>query len=341
MNKKKLNTKSTKPKTAGRKPAKRRKRSVKQRKKRPFVLFLVIVTLLSGIGGYVFTSNPGLWGTITSTAGGIVGAIGDAIFDGDVHVVIPVEGEVVVHFIDVGQGDATLIQTTGGSVLIDGGDNHMGGRVVDYLRRAGVTELTYVIATHPHADHIGGLIAVLNEMPVRTLIMPPVAHTTLTFERFLDAIEYNNVPLQAPVAGSAFSVGDVGFTIIGPNSAGHANLNNYSVSLRVTHGATAFIFTGDAEVPAEHEKIAAGHNLSADVLRVGHHGSSTSTTQEFLDAVRPSIAVISAGAGNAYGHPHNTVMSRLRTLGITIYRTDQHGNIAIVSDGATLRVYHD
>jgi len=245
-------------------------------------------------------------------------------------------GQAAVHFIDVGQGDAVLIQTTEGHALIDGGDNHMGERVVQHLRDAGVSELSYVIATHPHADHIGGLIDVLDTFPVGTLILPNVAHTTQTFERFLDAIENNNVQLREPVAGSTFYVGDAVFTIIAPNSYGHANLNNYSVSMRMVLGDTSFIFTGDAEVDSEMEMISAGHVLYSDVLHVGHHGSSTSTTQEFFDAVSPEIAVIQLSADNTYGHPHREVRDRL--AGVAVYRSDEHGDIILVTDGESITV---
>ena len=335
-------------KKTGKSKAGKSKISKNRRKSRPArakgrisLPWSLLILITSGILGYTFTSNLDIWDSITQMADSAWDTVSNTFPDADSHPIVPSDNEVIVHFIDVGQGDSVLIQSTQGNVLIDGGDNHMGGHVSDYLHRAGVAELTYVIATHPHADHIGGLIEVLNQFPVGRLIMPPVAHTTVTFERFLDAIESNGVPLKEPIAGSGFSVGDAHFTIIAPNSTGHTDFNDYSVSLHMNFGATSFIFTGDSEAAAELEMLSAGHNLSSDVLHVGHHGSTTSTAQEFLDAVNPSIAVISVGADNSYGHPHNAVMSRMRVAGIKIYRTDHHGNIVIVSDGANLIVYHD
>ena len=320
--------KNHKRKKAAQKRAIRRKGRIS-----PIILILVLVVAI--ISGYIFMENPDLWDSVTQIADGIFEA------DDQPAIILPVDGEMLVHFIDVGQGDAVLVQTAGGTVLIDGGDRHMGTRVADYLRHVGISEITYMIATHPHADHIGGLIEVLHQFPVNTLIMPPVAHTTITFERFLDAIEQSDATLREPVPGSTFSVGDAVFTIIAPNSTGHNNLNDYSVSLRLVHGSLAFVFTGDAYTSSEQEMIAAGHRLSANVLHLGHHGSSTSSGQQFLDAVNPEIAVISVAADNSYGHPHNAVMSRLRVAGVRIYRTDQHGNVVISSDGTNLAVHHD
>lgn len=244
----------------------------------------------------------------------------------------------VAHFIDVGQGDATLIQTSGGNALIDGGDRRAADAFTRYLRDAGVSSIAYVIATHPHADHIAGLVNVLYEFEVGAVIMPRVAHTTVTFERLLDAIEEKNIPVIEPVPGATFRLGDAVLTIVAPNSGGHRNLNNYSVSALVTYGATSFLFTGDAEVESEDEMLANGLDLSAQVLHVGHHGSRTSTTEAFLQAVSPKIAVISVGASNSFGHPNAEVVQRLESSGARVYRTDMHGTIVIASDGSALTV---
>ena len=294
------------------------KRSAKRRKRNQTRRMHPVATALL----FIAVTIAGYWGVTT-------------IIDSPVYIVLT-DGEAAIHFIDVGQGDSVLIQTTQGSVLIDGGDNNMGTRVTQYIRDAGISELAYVIATHPHADHIGGLVTVLGEFPIGILIMPNVVHDTRTFERFLDAIEDNDVPLMEPVVGNSFFVGEAEFTIIAPNSETYQDLNDYSVSLRMTLGATSFIFTGDAERRSETEMLQ--HYISADVLHVGHHGSRTSTIQEFLDAVDPSIAVISVGSDNIHGHPHDDVVDRLIEAGIRIYRTDLHGHVVIVTDGVDLSV---
>lgn len=296
-----------------------------------------VIALLAGVGGFLFHSNPAWWNRVTDAAIEIWDGI-TGFFGGSANIA---EGYVHVHFIDVGQGDAVLIHAAEGAVLIDGGDNPMGGRVLEYIRNQGIRELTYVIATHPHADHIGGLIAVVNEMPIGTLIMPQIAHNTRTFERFIDALENNDINVKAPVAGETFLVGDVVFTIIAPVYNHYANINDHSVSLRLVFGDISFVFTGDAEVASERDMVASGRNLSADVLHVGHHGSTTSTTEVFLDAVSPGIAVISVGADNGHGHPHGAVVTRLISHGVRIYRTDIHGNIVIVTDGENVWTTHD
>jgi len=263
---------------------------------------------------------------------------GDRVFP-EQSPVLPGPGEIFVHFIDVGQGDATLIQSRDHAVLIDGGEPRYGQHVISYLRSAGVTRLDYVVATHPHSDHIGGLIAVLAQKEVGRLLMPDATHNTVPFENFLAAIENHDIPVTIPAIGDRISAGIIYMTVLAPTPGHHANLNNASIVLRMVHGATAFLFTGDAEVASEQAMLAGGHNLQAHVLGVGHHGSRTSTTQEFLDAVNPVAAVISAGRNNQHGHPHREVLDRLNAANVRILRTDERGSILMSTDGEEIRFW--
>ena len=250
-------------------------------------------------------------------------------------------GDVTVTFIDVGQGDSTLIQTETGAMLIDGGVRAAYEVISELLHSEGIYHLDYVVATHPHADHIGGLVPLIdnnNGISIGTVIMPNVAHTTRTFENFLTALLKHDIHVAEPYPGKLLELDDVVFTIVAPNSSVYDNLNNYSIVLIMDHGDNSFIFTGDAEHESELEIIAAFDDISADVLRVGHHGSRTSTSTEFLDAISPSYAVISAGEGNQYGHPHDVVIERLTERGIHILLTYEHGNISIVSDGEIIKI---
>jgi len=252
-------------------------------------------------------------------------------------IVADAEGDMVIHFIDVGQADATFIVTDGGTMLIDAGSRRSGPRVVEYLQELGIEEITYVVATHPHEDHIGGMDLVLNAFTIGTVPLPDISHTTATYERMIEAIETHNIPTYAPLAGHVFEMGGAVFTVIHPthNDNGR-NLNDWSISKHVAFGNFSMVTTGDAEIPAEREMIATGLNLSAEVLRLGHHGSRTSTTQEFLDAVDPSIVIIQVGADNRYGHPHQEVMDRL--TGMRIYRNDHHGDIVLTTDGTNIDI---
>ncbi|MCL2405132.1 MAG: MBL fold metallo-hydrolase [Defluviitaleaceae bacterium] len=253
--------------------------------------------------------------------------------------VVAVDGQLEMHFIDVGQADGVLIITDGGTMLIDAGDHRGSGqRLVNYIQDLGITELTYVIGTHPHADHIGGMHIVLDTFDIGTLLLPPVSHTTQVYERMITAIENNNVNTRVAMVGDVIHIGDAVFTILHPNDEDHWGLNCWSVSVRMAFGETSLVVTGDAERPAEMAMLESGQYLSADILRVGHHGSRTSTSQEFFDAVSPSIAVIQVGEGNRYNHPHDCVMERLSDAGVRIYRNDHHGDIIITSDGRNLDV---
>ena len=251
----------------------------------------------------------------------------------------PIEGEIRVHFIDVGQGDSILVQSTDHAVLIDAGPPAAGQSLVIYLESLGIRRLDYVIATHPHSDHIGGMPGVLDRFLVGELWMPDVAHDTATFERFLDAIERNHLEITTVQAGDVLSAGPIRMIAVSPNRGGYGNLNDYSIVLHMQYGLTSFLFTGDAESLSENEMIAAGWNLQADILNVGHHGSRTSTTDSFLYAVDPQFAVISLAAGNQFNHPHPEVLERLTRRGIEVLRTDELGTIVMSTDGEYIYLY--
>jgi len=242
--------------------------------------------------------------------------------------------EIRVHYIDVGQGDAILIQSAQNAVLIDGGDTKAHQALIDYLRSAEVKDIDYVIATHPHADHIGGLPRVVKQFGVRGVIMPDVVHTSGTFEKLIAAIEKKGIRITVPKVGDAFAAGIIKFTVLAPGKK-FKDLNNMSVVVRMAHGETSFLFTGDAEDKSENEMLKSRQPLRADVLKVGHHGSRTSTTEDFLDAVRPSVAVISCGNDNSYNHPNKETLMKLGRpeRNIALFRTDADGTVVITTDG--------
>ena len=203
-----------------------------------------------------------------------------------------------VHFIDVGQGDSILIQSGDHDMLVDAGENDQGDTVVTYLHSQGIEKLDYVIGTHPHSDHIGGLDDVINNFSIDKVILPPVENTTKTYEDVLDAISSQGLKVTKPVAGDTYKLGYASFQIIAPNGNYGDDLNNWSVGIKLTNGDNSFVMCGDAESQAEADICASGINLSADVLKLGHHGSKTSTSGAFLNKVNPEYAVISCGMGN-------------------------------------------
>lgn len=244
-------------------------------------------------------------------------------------------GTLTVTWLDVGQGDAAVIQCGGQAMLIDGGKPEKSSYIYAWLQQHGLRYLDVIVATHVDADHIGGLSGALNYASVGTAYCPVTTGTTETFQSFVKYLAQRGKQITVPTAGATFTLGGAQVQILGPlHSAEDSNDN--SIVLKVSFGATSFLFTGDAERAEEQDLLNAGVNLQSTVLKVGHHGSDTSTSYPFLRAVAPQYAVISVGAGNSYGHPTEAVLSRLRDAGVTTFRTDMQGEITAVSDGQTV-----
>jgi competence protein ComEC len=247
--------------------------------------------------------------------------------------------DLTIHFIDVGQGDSILIQTPAQHLLIDGGERSAGPTVVNYLRGQGVKALDLVISTHPHSDHIGGLIDVLKAFPVKEVIDPAIIHTTKTFEEYLTLIEQKNIIFTEGRAGLSRELGDgIFMALLHPYKPSDAHLNDASVVTRLEYNQVSLLFTGDAEIISEREMISRGADLRSTILKVGHHGSSSSTSPAFLDAVNPVAAVIMVGAENKYNHPHTEIINRLQKTGVDVYRTDLNGTIIVQTDGVTYKI---
>ncbi len=239
-----------------------------------------------------------------------------------------------VHFIDVGQGDATLIKQGDHAMLIDAGDNDKGTAVQSYLQHQGVDHLDYAIGTHPDSDHVGGLDVILYKFSWDTVILPDLEKDTKTYQDVLRVIQDKREEITYPKAGTSYALGNAEFTIIAPVKEDYGdNWNDYSVGILLQFGENRFVFTGDAEEDAEQDMLAEGVDLSADVLKAAHHGSDTANTMEFLEEVNPDAVVISCGEGNSYGHPRAEAMNHFRSIGTEIYRTDEQGTIVAVSDG--------
>lgn len=244
-------------------------------------------------------------------------------------------GTLTVSWLDVGQGDAAVIQCGGQSMLIDGGKPEKSSYIYAWLQQHGLSYLDVIVATHVDADHIGGLSGALNYASVGTAYCPVTTGTTETFQSFVKYLARRGKQITVPTAGETFALGGAQVQILGPLHCAEDS-NDNSIVLKVSFGATSFLFTGDAERAEEQDLLNAGVNLQSTVLKVGHHGSDTSTSYPFLRAVAPQYAVISVGAGNSYGHPTEAVLSRLRDAGVTTFRTDMQGEITAVSDGQTI-----
>ena len=245
--------------------------------------------------------------------------------------------EMRVHFIDVGQGDSILIESPNGkTMLIDGGVKGAGQQVVSYLKELGVNKLDQVVATHPDADHIGGLIPVLQTIPIEQFYDSGKVHTSQTFEEMLMAIDQKNIPYYVPKTGDLIEF-DKDVTVKVLNANEHATDNNdASIVLKVVYGNVSFLLTGDAGIALEKEMMQ--NDVTATILKAGHHGSNTSSSEEFIRTVKPEVTILSYGEDNKYGHPHAEVVDRLQAMGSNIYATAESGTIIVATDGVNYTV---
>ena len=240
-----------------------------------------------------------------------------------------------VHYIDVGQADCALLECGGQYMIIDGGNVDDSDLVVTYLQDQGVEQLHTVVCTHAHEDHVGGLAAVLAVYPTEQILSPTRTYSSACFDDFLYYADQQDITITIPDPGDSFYLGNAEVTVLGPVKS-YADPNNTSIVVKVEFGDTSFLFTGDMEKDAETDMLDYGMDVSADVLKVGHHGSSTSTGYRFLYEVDPEYAVISVGTDNTYGHPHRETVAILADAGVPMLRTDELGTILAVSDGSEI-----
>ena len=251
---------------------------------------------------------------------------------------VPVTSEerLEVTFIDVGQADSILLENEGHYMLVDAGNNEDGPKLVNYLKNQNIHQFDYVIGTHPHEDHIGGLDNIIEGFDINTFYMPDVITTTKTFEDVLDALGEKNVTLSIPKTNATFKLGDATVKVLYVGTEDESDLNDTSIVLKVTYQNVSFLLTGDASTKVE-EKLNPA-DLESTVLKVGHHGSVTATNEKFLNTVNPKYAIISVGENNQYEHPHTTVLNTLAAHNITTYRTDQDGTIKVITDGTNIEI---
>ena len=305
-----------------------KRRSKKQNKIIASIIGAVILMVLAFLG-----VNPG---TIEEVAK----AIGMNELTGnelakETSVATEVSGNLIVDYIDVGQADSILIRNDNHSMLIDAGNNEDGKDVLNFIKEKGITKLDYVIGTHPHEDHIGGLDDVINsDLEIENILMPKISTNTKTYEDVLDAISNKGLTVTAPKKDDTFEIGKAKCTVMTDSILDQDNLNLSSIIIRLEYGENSFLFMGDAE--EENEKQI--NWPKTDVLKVGHHGSNTSSSKNFINQVQPKYSIIMVGKDNSYKLPKQETIDKLKNIGSEIYRTDENGTIEINSNGVNINV---
>ena len=245
--------------------------------------------------------------------------------------------DLTVYFVDVGQGDCEVLTCGGKNMVIDAGSGKDLNKMLAFMKKANFSSFDVIVSTHPDEDHIGNLDTVVSSWagPNTVIYAPKITSTTVAFENFINAVKGKGLSLKTPVLGSSFNLGSTVCTILAPNGSSYQGNNNYSIVIRAVNGSNSFLLMGDAAFLSEDE-ILSKWSVKSEVLKVGHHGSATSTSQKFYDAVSPKYSVISVGAGNTYGHPSADTLARISSS--IVYRTDQNGTIVMKSDGNTIKV---
>jgi len=251
---------------------------------------------------------------------------------------LDLKNNMVTHFIDVGQGDCILIQVNSKNLLIDSGTIDSKQALIRYLKNNNITKLDYVVETHPHEDHIGGMASVIKTFDIGEFYGPKVIATSQSFDDMIRALRNKSLKINISKPNISLDLGpNTTCVMLSPNSTTYENVNDYSCVIKVSYKNSTYLFTGDTETMAEQELINNGYNLKAQVLKVAHHGGKTSTTQTFLNKVSPKIAVISCGAYNTYGHPNRETLDKLKKINSIVYRTDIDKSIILISDGTNIK----